>query len=183
MDRTEEKINLMAELGIEQGIEKKKEAEAKKIVEELVGMKFKIITKEEIEKKICSFEYEIEKMQKRSFFSFDLQPKKIKIKQKPMLDSMSLKYWHDNIPLGGLYAVKEATEKGLKHFKIFYPSTSARYLRRHDPVIVGYAQEEKEITTSLFIIGNQPSNEVTEEMKGIGPMLEVFAWDDSKVYD
>lgn len=71
------------------------------------------------------------------------------------LKDKSLNSWSDNIPYGGLLAVKEAKEAGLDNFEIYYPTKQeVRYVA--DPVIVGYSK---------------------------GVMFEVFAWDDGKVYE
>ena len=61
------------------------------------------------------------------------------------------------MPLGALYALKEAQAAGMTDFAIFYPVKSGARIKA-DPVIVG---------TSL----------------SDGPMYEVFSWDDRKVLD
>src|SRR3990167_8340128 len=69
----------------------------------------------------------------------------------------SLQSWKGNLPLGALYALKEAQAAGMTDFAIFYPVKSGARIKA-DPVIVG---------TSL----------------SDGPMYEVFSWDDRKVLD
>ena len=63
--------------------------------------------------------------------------------------------WQEEIPYGGLLAVKEAKDKGLDTFKVAYPTTRSKLLK-DDPVIFGYKGEV---------------------------MVEIFAWDAGKVYE
>lgn len=67
-----------------------------------------------------------------------------------------LSEWKDNLPYGALLAVKEAKDKGLTHFKIYFPKLEERV--KADPVITGVG------------VGRE-----TEFM--------IFAWDDSKIYE
>ncbi len=51
---------------------------------------------------------------------------------------MKLDKWEDNIPYGGMLAVKEATEKGLGSFHIAYPCKDEDRIMT-DPIIVGFS--------------------------------------------
>lgn len=70
--------------------------------------------------------------------------------------SKNLSRWEDDIPYGGLLAVKEAKEKGFTEFTVFYPAKQEKPLPK-DPVIVAHGK--------------------------YGVMVEVFAWDNGKLYD
>ena len=75
--------------------------------------------------------------------------------------SMNLSSWKDNIPYGGLLAVKEAEQKGISGFRIYYPakrSIEDRVIERikNDPVITGMYN---------------------------GVECQIFAWDDRNVYE
>jgi hypothetical protein len=74
---------------------------------------------------------------------------------------MDLENWRDNVPYGGLLAVQEARERGLQNFRILYPTRREDVVEpvrlETDPVIIGYTNH--------------------------GQMVEVFAWDDGKIYD
>lgn len=70
--------------------------------------------------------------------------------------SMDIEDWKDNIPYGGMLAMKEAKDKGIECFKIFYPVLDKERFKS-DPIIVG------ELSS--------------------GKMVEIFFWDDGKVYE
>lgn len=74
---------------------------------------------------------------------------------KPDLKVQRLYEWKNNIPYGALLAVKEAREKGIGNFYIYYPAKlNKRY--NTDPAITGFYN---------------------------GVQVLVFAWDDDKVYE
>lgn len=99
--------------------------------------------------------------------------------QKTDVRSMSLYSWESQIPYGGLLAIKEAKARGLAEFEIFYPvkaSTQRRLMA--DPVIVGY-KTKKETKRNIL----SPGYPTYEADVKTGPMIEIFAWDDGKVYE
>ena len=75
--------------------------------------------------------------------------------QKCAIESRPLAKWTDNIPYGALLAAKEAKEKGATDLTVYYPVRNTERVLC-DPVL-----------TALY--------------KGI--RVEVFAWDDGKVYE
>lgn len=75
---------------------------------------------------------------------------------KTKIKSCVLEHWNGDIPYGGLLAIKEAKEKRLYNFHIYYP-----------------AKEEKPL----------PADPVIIAMMNHGVMVEVFAWDDGVLYD
>ncbi len=76
--------------------------------------------------------------------------------KKSELAVMRIDGWANNLPYGAMLAMKEAKEKGLVNFHIYYPINQFRQREKTDPVIVGYS--------------------------GVR-MYEIFAWDDGKVYE
>lgn len=73
------------------------------------------------------------------------------------LNSTPLQLWEHNIPYGACLAIKEAKQKGLEEFQIWYPSKSPQFKPGDDPVITAKTK--------------------------YGLMVEVFAWDDGVVYE
>lgn len=73
------------------------------------------------------------------------------------VEYMELKHWPHNLPSGALLAVKEAKERGISRFHIYYPALGGHFFKS-DPIIVG----------------SYKNNTI---------MIEVFAWDDRKVYE
>jgi hypothetical protein len=184
IDRTEEKIKLAKAVGL------KTWAKMREEVKSLTSLKFKSITLKEIEDKICN---------KRVFFSNELLLQSpiiilaipitvavfcasptaygpialltptllfvlcvfgfcaFRCFHKYYLELVDLNDWTDDMPYGAFLALKEAKEAGLGNFVIYYPSTGITRVKA-DPVIVGYLKNNK-------------------------TMLEVFAWDDGKVYE
>lgn len=68
----------------------------------------------------------------------------------------SLTSWFGDLPYGALLAVKEAKEQGIEKFCIYYPVNADHERLKRDPVITG-------------------------EFHGVE--LEIFAWDDGKIYE
>jgi hypothetical protein len=68
----------------------------------------------------------------------------------------SLESWRHDLPYGALLAVKEAKDKGLENFKIYYPAKQRRKFSA-DPVITAKSKAGTEVM--------------------------IFAWDDRKVYE
>lgn len=64
--------------------------------------------------------------------------------------------WDHDIPYGGLLAIKEAKDKGLNDFHIYYPAKK-KELMKSDPIIVS--------------------------KQAHGVMIEIFSWDEGIVYD
>lgn len=174
MDRTLEKIALMREIGMT------KRLEAMEEISLLTSLRFKPITLEEIRKKL-RVKYKPKTFWKALYDAifFDY-PASVLVACIPIVgqlhvladalanskkrDSywsrMSLFDWERDIPYGALLAVKEAMEKGVTEFEIYYPVTQESVMLRADPIITGY-------------IGKPGSH----------TMVEVFAWDDGKVYE
>jgi len=99
------------------------------------------------------------------------------------MENTDLKRWTGNLPLGALYAVKEAKERGLSHFKIFFPITEERQRIKADPVIVGYYKPKIDrIMNWSMGVGLGGSTSV-EQVSDNSTPIEIFAWDDGKVYD
>lgn len=71
------------------------------------------------------------------------------------VERMSLEMWNDNIPYGGLLAVKEAKDIGMSNFQIYYPTIVSRRLMS-DPIITGMINDVE---------------------------YEVFYWDDGTIYE
>jgi len=71
---------------------------------------------------------------------------------------MQLHQWRDKLPYGALLAVQEAQARGFTEFVIYYPEKQGRTSMRikADPMIVAVKN---------------------------GLLIEVFAWDDGKVYE
>ena len=191
--------------------EKKVEEEMRKEVEELSAMKFKVTTVEKIKAMICHKYWHAPENGDHVFFLFFFlnvlgsvalagilrliddffyhgsMPNKIiagimatynlcaiaalfleLCRTQAKMEACALSFWSHPIPAGALLAVKEAKKRGLSHFEIYYPVTERRARLLADPVIVGYRK-----------IVQSPMGRT----KGIGPMIEVFAWDDGQVYE
>jgi len=203
MVTVEEKIALFKEVGLSRQANKLIEEEnRKKIVEKITALNFKKITEEEIRGKLCSKQYESEftvRVFKSFLSSFSCtfggdwggchHKKEIMVKEKryPKLDSMNLDSWEYSIPYGAALALKEAKEAGLKHFKIFFPSTEKGFLRRHDPVVVGFASEERKSVCGGFGGVSQYHaglcSDACSYMVPTGSMFEIFSWDDGQIVD
>ena len=190
----DEKIRAFKEAGLDFQVTL---LEQEKTIKELVNMKFKPITIEEIRVKICSKPYK-EKMLYIKFFGFYLfhdtnlclryhNGKHIKEKYVdsfPKLDVKNLDAWDDPLPYGAALAVKEAKEQNITDFIIYFPSTEKGYLKRHDPVIVGFygrTHKEKTCLNSYSYCSATAHTHIEIDRQGV--MVEVFSWDDSKIYD
>ena len=75
------------------------------------------------------------------------------------LDNKAIKEWPHLLPYGALLAMSEAKSKGIEDFTIWYPTRARRI-----PTYVSSAPV------------------ITGETKS-GLMVEIFSWDDSKIYD
>lgn len=199
VDRTEEKIALAKELGLKGYVQMKEE------IKILTELKFKPITHEEIAKKIESFyvRFELNEFSLQvlffsglvfflttffgtAYFDTTQAPDWPALKaflgglrlasfiaaiplvvglislfvHRSRSKTMALSSWKEELPYGALLATKEAVAKGIKDLHIAYPVTATRHAEetriKADPVIYGY-------------IGNN--------------MVEIFAWDDSKIYE
>ena len=177
-----EKLDLATELNLPAQMSKLVEVA---LINSIADIKFKIITPDQIEKKITDgvFYEEVEKKTKHRFWcgykseaihDCNCPTKTNKLKKQARLSSVRLDYWSEELPYGALLAVKEAKEKGFKHFDIYFPATEKEWLRRQDPVIVGYFFTTKMSSFSGFSFGPEI---------GKGNMYEIFSWDDSKVYE
>ena len=69
------------------------------------------------------------------------------------INSVPVNNWRYDIPYGALLSMKEAKEKGLSNFEIYYPQEA----RKEDPILVG-----KDVD---------------------GKMYEIFNWDEGKLYN
>jgi hypothetical protein len=200
---TEEKIKLMRDIGMTEGAAKlENEIETKKMIDEMTGMKFPVTSVEKIRKQICGWYWQ-------SPFEGTIYPEKFLIGlfflltfglpflfcfKRADLEDMNLAYWGDRIPVGALYAVKEAQEKGIRDFRIYFPVTEHQS-RMKDPVIVGFVYPKKKevppeerMQSSLRIMGALDNLSRLGGMVGSGiaqqaqmtggVMVEVFAWDD-----
>lgn len=202
IDRTDEKLKLAEELGIEQYLKTRKLEQIKKeAVNELTGMKFNPITQNEIEAKITNYIWDWKSLNTSerlpaiilSTFIFGVVafinyiiPEIARIPmhipaaiwmtiitittlscyRKTVMREDWISSWKDELPYGAFLAIKEAKEKGIDGFygkgrtdsyKIYYPVlASSRDRLKADPVITGLYK---------------------------GVEVEIFAWDDSKVYE
>lgn len=115
-------------------------------------------------------------------------------RKKSKLEWMTLSAWKDNIPTGALYAVKEAKEKGVTDFGIYFPVTQERHRLKTDPVIVGwFGRKVAERQCSGLCYHNLSTAQLNATTYGPkhthsteitpGKMVEIFAWDDGKVYE
>lgn len=201
IDRTEEKIELAKQLCLKGYVRAKEEEKAvKKAIRDLTGMSFKPISEGEIEKKITSRVWDFNSFrtsEARSaalsastasfvcifvialFYGYLGQAWKAlavypvfllvllaSCYRKTKVQDMYICEWQEELPYGALLAMKEAKEKGVagvrglgpEMYKIYYPVYASSIDRRvkEDPVIVGYFN---------------------------GVLVEIFAWDDSKIYE
>lgn len=93
-------------------------------------------------------------------------------KQKTVLKKIELKEWNDNIPYDALLAIKEAKEKGLNDFEIYY-SVKDEVLKNYVTYRDSYKVKENpqiRYNTDPVIVGYSKNN----------IMFEVFTWDDKK---
>lgn len=194
ISRTKEKIELANEIGMGNWADDAiKEINRKKAVNDLTAMKFNPTNEKTIEKKICKNYWGIVSLELSPWsllvipailsivfgivfsagllivFSvnisfpvgmlFVLQGIALLARcfwLKPILQKMALKSWRDPIPYGAMLAVKEAKEKGIKVFDIYYPVKADSKRLFADPVITGFYN---------------------------GVLVEVFSWDDGKIYE
>lgn len=210
IDRTEEKVGIARELGLAGYIKtKERAAQDALIAKELTKMSFKPISDEEIEKKICHRVWDWGTIEvdsdayaawigtptivlltsmiitssiqywegfKRTIFiglpiyflllglAFLSCYRRTKVKTIPICQ------WRDELPYGALLAMKEAREAGIagmdgydspiddpSRYQIHYPGYASSFDRvKADPVITGLYK---------------------------GVQVEIFAWDDRKVYE
>lgn len=68
---------------------------------------------------------------------------------------MTLELWEEDIPYGGLLAVKEAKKRGFEDFTIYYPVAQEKRVME-DPIIIGMKNNFR---------------------------YEIFFWDEGKVYE
>ena len=179
IDRTDEKYILAKELGLN-GYRIRVENE--KLVKEFTNLKFKPITRRQIEKALRKLYFEVsgEAFMSALFIGMigatisiipvsEVSPLFILLAplsavlgffgrafQLAEVDSMPLRQWQDNLPYGALLATKEAKEAGLGSFQIFYPVKDSARRLLSDPIITG-------------------------SKNGID--FEVFNWDDGKIYE
>ncbi len=193
IDRTEEKMELAKELGLySYHKEKLAQKETKITINDLTSMNFKPISQKEIQKKLrglyfhgfdtseewaqvlifsgiavavliggtmwATGQHNVAKILWMVCLFGVLVPISISMFRMSTIKDMLLISWSDEIPYGALLAVKEAKEKGIKDFRIYYP-TRSEYL----PI---------RIIADPIITGKKNSIEV-----------EIFAWDDSKIYE
>lgn len=203
MVNTKEKNKLLKEMGFKnRRFNLAKEVKEKRSLERvnrqitvLTSMKFKVTNEQEIEKKICKKYWNFKETILWDMWN-DVAPLPIILGvislgliplcllgggfRKSKLWHCKLEEWQDNLPYGALLALKEAKERGLKHFEIYYPITQASHRLKTDPVIVGYFKEK----IATYMIQEKPhSINFIKPMISTGPMIEVFAWDDGKVYE
>ena len=201
IDRTAEKVELAKELGLKEYVRTKEQIEEdKQIALELTKMKFNRINEKEIKKKICKRVWDWKSLVGQSRFGMFLatiifspvvfmfcdasmvKPKDffswygvfllaswsliiLSCYRKTEFREMLVSDWADELPYGAMLAMKEASENGVigfknyneKTFKIYYPIYASSNDRvKADPVITGLYK---------------------------GKEVEIFAWDDSKVYE
>lgn len=200
MPTIEEKIALFEEVGL---TTQANELKCKKEIERLSSLRFKPITGDRIREMLCSKPYisKSEQWEIVSEFHFAWHlhcnpgtcSNWVKVEKQeeklPVLDSCELANWKHAIPYGGALAVKEAKEAGLTDFHIYFPSTEKGFLKRHDPVIVGYVGRISHKVTwgSSKDCGVLHRREVGmhthQYIDHFGIMCEVFSWDDGQVFE
>lgn len=185
MNRTQEKLELAKELGLntwyfDKELSKQKVAQE---VEKLTGMNFKVITNTEIDKRLRrivwhgwmhTFDMFWVPLFIGGFFcvlfagisnsifplflpGLFLVAYLFSCFAKTVVSSEHLSNWEGNLPYGALLAVKEAKANGISDFWISYPKYQKKHTRvLADPIIYGHLN---------------------------GVMIEVFAWDDGKIYE
>jgi len=121
----------------------------------------------------------------------DLQIQKIfqkQFKQEVSIDSIFLKEWTDDIPLGVLYKVKEAKEEGFDDFPVYFPTTVRRSNTvLSDPLIVGHKKTGKcRISHDdhwdeefCSICSNEGHKGTIYDNR---EHYKIAAWDDGKIY-
>lgn len=158
-----EKMELAKELGLMEWYNKhQRQIDMANEIAAMTELKFKPITVDQIREKL-----------KNRYWDFNIMwPIPINVKAK--IQTMPLRHWQDNIPVGALHAVKEAKSKGLGNFQIYFPVTLAKDRIMKDPIITG------QLVLSLGRAGNT----YLEDGPTVGDVLyEVHSWDDGKVYD
>lgn len=179
VDRLQEKMELAKELGMFDWA--KVRLESAREIETLTSLTFKPITRRQINKKLKKFYWEwgMNTIPAVIFFVLgicvlrnpihELNPVGIMATvmglgffmvnlHRTDVHAVELYSWSDNIPYGAMLAVKEAKAQGIKKFRIYYP----------------VKQEDKRLISDPIITGHHDN--VKEE-------LEVFAWDDGKIYE
>ncbi len=206
IDRSQEKMALAKELGLSSYVRAKEtETKLKKEIEELTSMQFKVITEDEISKMLRKpywhgVDRSSDGLQFWTFIvllvgtlSAFLMPVAVLTKTPDLFTTgayfklvgvielsviafwglgvlftcvrvaqvckMPLNSWGWELPYGALLAVKEAKSKGLEDFEVYYPSRNNYYdriLLKLDPVLTS---------------------------KKAGKLLEIFSWDEGKIYE
>ena len=186
MTRTEEKLKLAEELGIEGYVQTQKQAlkdaiakeERDAVIQELTSMKWKPLTKDSF-KFFPSFVFDWKSFQlgpfetggNRGFFmllsyiAFPLAPIGLLLAlvgclRRVNIASMPLSEWKDDLPYGALLAVKEAKENGVTKLTHW-----GNDFRIYYPRLEARRVNADPIITGLY--------------KGIE--VEIFAWDDRKI--
>lgn len=200
MITTDEKLKLLEEVGMWAAVSKiKADIEAQNEIKRLTDMKLKLTSEDKIKGMICHRYWSPKEEWKNigintafdvfgfcflSIITAGILPIVYMLKsfKRGQLASMSLSSWTDRIPTGALYAVKEAKDRGLSDFQIYYPVTERKARIMADPVIVGfYGSKQKSCPGCLYCAtyGGLSGHKIGQK----GQMVEVFAWDDGKVYE
>jgi len=202
MIKIEEKIELAREIGMEKWvIENEILLEMKAQAEKLTQLNIKPISKEEIIKKIspdCFLNIYTHKIKEKLDFFDTVFSRSVFflfsnwIKTRYPIGTMNLLDWKENIPYGALLAVKEAKEIGITNFQIHFPITEQRARLMVDPLITGFkGRVVKNVfyTDGVICPINHGRAAYTikdhyhEEIIRPGEMMEIFSWDDGKIYE
>lgn len=188
----EEKVKLAKEIGMEQWAFIN---EANLQLNDLTRLKFKPITLDAIREMICPEAYfnlynpDRYQIEKPTWWKYYCVFGPEWIKHRMPLESMKLEEWKENIPYGALLAVKEAKAAGFTNFQIHFPVTPERQRLKLDPVITGiFGKKEKRVqyanSTDCPILHRESVLRHSHLITVIpGQLMEVFAWDDRKIYD
>ena len=171
----EEKMKLAEEVGAKTYL---KTLQIQQKVSSIVNLRFKPITTDEIKKKICRRWYF-----DKTLYIFDMPHSMIFVIslsivtlglvnlfffRKPILEHVKIESWEGQLPYGALLAMKEAKKMGIGVFRIYFPVTHNGHRIRTDPVIVGKVMKFLKYGS----VGNY-----------FCPELEIFSWDDGKIYE
>ena len=177
-------INLDEKIALAKELELENQAKQLEYKKGDLDLKFKEITIEQIRKRLTFKRWNIREMDLVSFFIISVLPpiilfpalivKNIQIiggllvfisfqlllliisaRQKTSIQTRTLNLFREEIPYGSMLAIKEAKDKGITDFNVWYPTW------------------EEKAATDPIITGVTP----------MGKMIEIYAWNENDVYE